>query len=443
MRTYMTSMGCPKNLVDTEACLSLLRGVGCTITANPEDAELLIVNACSFLDAAWQETVEEVHRLAGFKRECASKKLILTGCLPRHRAEDLRATLPEVDQFLPPGAQGRLASLVSTWCGEAGTTGAASPVHTDPFAGFEQRRLLTPGHTAYVKIAEGCSRDCTFCAIPTIRGGMVSRKPDSVVREVENLVAAGVREIALLAQDITSYYADGTRLSDLVDAIVRTGIDWVRILYVHPGSLTPALARRLFSHTAVCRYLECPVQHASDRVLKRMRRPYSRERLETVFGAIREEFPDVRLRSEVIVGFPGEDEDDFDTLKRFVESMEFSSLGIFTYSPEPGTPAAGMDGQVTAAVKAERAAELATVQDASAFGLYGRERHRVHRVLVDRRLEEPAPVYPDCAYAGRYYGQAFEVDGEVFLTGDDIAVGDFVDVRIIDSDITDLKGEVL
>ncbi|MFQ5510542.1 MAG: 30S ribosomal protein S12 methylthiotransferase RimO [Candidatus Krumholzibacteriia bacterium] len=441
MKTFMVSMGCPKNLVDTEASASLLQGAGCTMTGDPGDADLLIVNACSFLDAAWQETVEEVERLARFKHAGGAKKLVLTGCLPRHRAEDLTTSLPDVDHFLPAGSQERLPSLVEAWRGSG--DGAEFAGMTNPFAGFETRCLLTPCHTAYVKIAEGCSRSCTFCAIPKIRGGMVSRDPRSIVREVENLVARGVREVALLAQDITSYDARGTRFADLVDAITATGIDWIRILYVHPGSLSPELARRLFAHPAVCRYLECPVQHASDRVLKRMRRPYTRATLERLFGRVRAEFPDVMVRSEVIVGFPGEGEEDFEQLKQFVESIGFASLGIFTYSCESGTAAAALDGHVGDAVKAERAAELSTVQDAVAFGLHGLRRGRVLRVLVDRKLEEPAPVYPDCAYAGRYFGQAFDVDGEVFLTGDNVKVGGFVDARITDADITDLKGEVV
>lgn len=443
MKTYMVSMGCSKNLVDTEATVWLLQGAGCTMTSDPEQAELLVVSACSFLDAAWQETIEEVERLVEFKRLGRSRKLILTGCLPKHRSENLRERLPDVDHFLEAGTQQRLAALVKSWRNLDHDDVEARAEPLDPFAGFEERQLLTPAHTAYVKIAEGCSRDCSFCAIPRIRGNMVSRDKDSIVREVENLIEGGVKEITLLAQDITSYYAGGVRFPDLVDAIAATGIEWIRILYVHPGSLTPVLARRLFEHPAVCRYLECPVQHGSDRVLKRMRRHYTQAGLMTLFDAIRADFPDLMVRSEIIVGFPGEADEDFEQLKQFVEAIGFSSLGVFTYSAETGTVGAGLDGQVAEALKAERAAELRTIQDAVAFGLSGLERDRVHRVLVDRRLEESNPIFPDCLYSGRHYGQAFEVDGEVFLTGDDILVGDFVRARITDSDIMDLKGEVL
>ena len=262
MKTYITTLGCPKNLVDTEASVSLLQGSGCTITDRPQDAELLIVSACSFLDIAWQETVEEVRRLSKLKERDGSKKLILMGCLPKHREENLAESLPWVDHFVPTGAQAGLPDIVEAWRRDV-TPAATTGNGLDPFAGFETREVLTPPHTAYVKIAEGCSRRCTFCAIPKIRGQMVSRSPMSIVREVENLMERGAKEVSLLAQDITSYYAGGLRFPDLVDEIARTGIDWIRIFYVHPGSLTLKLARRLFEHPAVCRYLEAPIQRVA------------------------------------------------------------------------------------------------------------------------------------------------------------------------------------
>lgn len=437
MKTYVTTLGCPKNLVDTEASVTLLQGAGCTLTENPNEAQLLIVNACSFLEAAWQETLEEVERLARFKRADRSKKLVLMGCLPKHRDENFQEQLPMVDRFLPSGSHGRLPSLVREW---QGSERIAPAVTFDPFAGFENRMLLTPAHSAYVKIAEGCSRRCSFCAIPKIRGRMMSRPVDSVVREVANLRDRGVKEVCLLAQDITSYRSEGRRFGDLVSAIAATGIEWIRIFYVHPGSLTLELARALFEHPAVCRYLESPVQHASDRILKRMRRPYTRAHLERLFGGIREEFPDVRVRSEVIVGFPGEEETDFEELKGFIEAMEFSSLGVFTYSAEPNTAAALLEGMVPDSIKAERAAELSDLQSAVAFGLNSGETGIVHRVLVDRRVDDPRDG--EFPFAGRYYGQAPEVDGEVMVRGDGVVVGKFVNARIVDADVFDLHAEV-
>ena len=440
MKTYLTTLGCPKNLVDSEAAVSILHSAGCDSTDDPSEADVLIVSACSFLDVAWRETCEEVHRLAEFKAADDSKKLVLMGCLPKHRQEDLEKELPWVDRFVPTGSHGSLPQVVAELQAEQALP-PLTPVERGPFAGFETRSLLTPQHMAYVKLGEGCSRRCTFCAIPKIRGQMVSRPPKSIIREVENLLEQGVREVSLLSQDITSYYADGMRFPDLVDEIARTGVDWIRIFYLHPGSLTLKLARRLFANPAVCRYLEAPIQHASDRVLRRMRRPYTRARLESLFAGLRQEFPDLKVRSEAIVGFPGESDDDFEQLKEFVESVEFGSLGVFVFSPEPNTPAASLDSPVPEAIRHERAEELSQIQEAVAFGLHNRLTGGIHRVLVDKRLEDEngAPA----GYSGRYYGQAFEVDGEVLLSGRDLPVGDFVEARIVDADVFDLKGEVV
>jgi ribosomal protein S12 methylthiotransferase len=440
MKAYITSLGCPKNLVDTEASLTLLQGEGCTLTDDPGEADVMIVNACSFLDAAWQETVEEVERLSLIKQNDGSKKLVLMGCLPKHRKEDWRGQLSHVDRFVPAGEHSRLPSLVRAWRNGGNASESSQGVTFDRFAGFERRTLLTPAHTAYVKIAEGCSRMCSFCAIPKIRGKMVSRPIRSIVSEIEDLCDNGVKEVSLLAQDITSYYSDGRRFGDLVSAIAATGVDWIRIYYVHPGSLTLDLTRRVFEHPSVCHYLESPIQHASDRILKRMRRSYTRASLEELFTGIRKEFPDARVRSEVIVGFPGEEDSDFEELKRFVEEVEFASLGIFVYSPEPNTPAAQLDGVVPDSVKNERAAELSDLQNAITFGLHNAERGEVHKVLVDRSRDDSLrDGYP---YAGRYYGQAPEVDGEVLLKGDGLVIGEFVSAGITDADVFDLRGEV-
>jgi ribosomal protein S12 methylthiotransferase len=444
MKAYLTTLGCPKNVVDSEVSITLLLGAGCAMANDPEDADVLVVNACSFLESSWRETVDEVRRLSRYKDRDRSKRLILMGCLPKHRQEDLKGTLPWVDHFVPSGGHAVLPQLVGAGAARPEAPDSAiSVAHEDRFAGLESRVLLTPPHTAYVKIAEGCSRRCTFCAIPQIRGGMVSRSVDSIVREVGGHVDNGVKEISLLAQDITSYHWNGVRFPDLVDVIVDTGIEWIRVFYVHPGSLTPSLVRRLFRHPSVCRYLEAPIQHASDRMLKRMGRPYTRDHMERLFDAVKGEFPEVMIRSEVIVGFPGEREEDFDALKDLVLSSEFASLGIFTYSAEPNTAAVELDGTVPESAAVERAAELRDIQESVSFAIRSDERGKRHRILVDRKVDAESAVYEDCAFAGRYYGQAFEVDGEVYLAGKDLPVGDFVTARITDSEVFDLKAEVL
>jgi ribosomal protein S12 methylthiotransferase len=443
MKTYIVSMGCPKNTVDTEAAIGLLQSAGCTIVGDPEEAELLIVNACSFLDSAWRETVEEVEHLTHVKQAApTAKKLVLMGCLPLHKKEGWRDSLPGVDRFVPSGGHSLLPSIVDSLRKGRDDSGWVESKGLDRFAGFESRVRTTPNHIAYVKIAEGCSRTCTFCAIPRIRGEMVSRTIEAIVREVKTLRGEGVREVSLLAQDITSYRDGHRRLPDLVDAIVGTGVEWVRLFYVHPGSLTVDLARRFFEHPSVCRYLEVPVQHASDRMLRLMGRQHTRAHLDRVLGGIREEFPDAVVRSEVIVGFPGESDEDFSELKSFIESVRFASLGVFVYSAEEGTAAATREEKVVAAVCSERAAEIADIQNSITFGLLSSERGRRQRVLVDRRIEKEPGARAGFSHAGRYYGQAYEIDGEVYLKGRGLAEGDFVMARITDADAFDLEAEV-
>lgn len=437
MKVHLVTLGCPKNLVDSEATLSLLRRSGCESASDPTAADVLVVNACSFLDSAWQETVEETKRLARYKR--GSKRLVLMGCLPKHRGEDLEASLPWVDHFLPTGAHARLPEMVAAW--QATSPVARTLVRGDAsrFTAFEDRDLLTPSHTAYVKVAEGCNRKCTFCAIPTIRGRQESRAADSIVREVDSLVSRGVREVTLLAQDIVSYRdAAGTHFHELVDRLAKTGVEWIRIFYIHPAGLSVDYIARLFEHPQVCRYLEMPVQHSSTRLLELMKRSYRKEHVEALVTGIRSAFPDVVIRSEVIVGFPGETDDEFEDVKAFVGDFAFDSLGVFPYSPEPGTDAASFAKPVSAAIIADRASELAATQEAASFSARARFRGQVMRVLVDRESHEGAGA----RFAGRFYGQALEIDGEVYVAGN-AEVGQFVDARVTDTDVFDLYARVV
>jgi len=441
MKAHLVTLGCPKNLVDSEAARGFLEKAGCSMVEDPCHAGLLIVNACSFLDAAWGETLDELERLAALKKADPKKVLVLMGCLPLHRLR-WREELPQVDFLLPTGAHARLGEIVEGLKKNKTPAPSLEGNAVDRFAGFERRPRLTPAHLAYVKISEGCDRACSFCAIPVIRGRLRCRTIESIVREVEGMRAEGVREISLVAQDLTSFRDGGRRLPELIDAVAQTGIEWIRACYVHPASLGPGLARSLFRHPAVCRYLEVPVQHASDRILRGMRRGYTRGLIVRALDDIREEFPDLMVRSEVMVGFPGEDEDDFQELKDFVEAAGFSSLGIFTYSPESGTEAASSRDRVPQAVAAERAAEISDLQSSISFALLSAQRDRVHRVLVDRALSGGAEGHPGCSHAGRYYGQAYEIDGEVFLRGADVAPGEFVNATITRADVFDLEGVV-
>lgn len=437
MKAYIVSLGCPKNLVDAEAATTLLRGSGCTMTEDPADADLLMVNACSFLDVSWRETIEEVNRLAAYKSDGGAQRLILMGCLPRHHNGDLVAELPQVDHFLPTGAHGELPSLVASWTRAEDVPRTIDATAVDRFAGFEERELLTASHSAYVKVAEGCNRSCAFCAIPLIRGRQVVRSPDSIVKEVEGLVARGVREVTLLSQDIVSYRSGRVRFPDLVERIAATGVDWVRIFYLHPAGLTVEDIAVLFSHPNVCRYLEMPIQHVSTRLLANMKRGYDRTHVQELLLGIRDRFPDTVIRSEVIVGFPGETDGDYEELASFVEEFAFDSLGVFPYSREPGTVAASHAESVVSSEIARRAEELITLQEAVSFGARTRFAGQTLSVLVDRELNNGDD--PNFGFAGRFYGQAPEIDGEVFIRGEELTVGDFADVCVTDTAAYDLE----
>lgn len=444
-RAYISTLGCAKNLVDSEAAAGVLGRAGCELTDAPAEADVLLVGACSFLESSWSDTVEEVERLSRFK-DGTDKRLVLMGCLPVHHGVDLERVMPQVDHFVPTGAHERLEQLARSWRGdpgglEGGATRTVESRGTDRFAGFGERPLLTPPHTAYVKVAEGCNRRCSFCAIPSIRGRQSTRTVPEVVREVGGLVARGVREVTLLSQDLVSYRDGAAGLTDLVREVAGTGVDWLRLFYLHPAGLSFDRVRRLFEHRSVVRYIEMPIQHVSDGLLKQMRRSHDRAHLEGLIAAIRSEFPETVIRSEVIVGFPGETDAQFEELLDFVKEIRFDSLGIFNYSPERGTEASAFPGAVPEAVARERVEVLTSAQEAVSFGLQAARVGRSLDVLVDRRCE--MDEHPERGVVGRFYGQAPEIDGEVFVASDAADVGQFMRVRITDSDVFDLKGEPL
>ena len=445
IRAHITTMGCPKNLVDSEAAAAVLYRAGCELTDDPSQADVLLVGACSFLDSSWIDTVEEVERLAAYKRD-PGKRLVLMGCLPVHRDIDLQEALPEVDHFVPTGAHERLEQLAGLWRSErAGEVAMPRQVRivdgagTDRFAAFVGRPLLTPPHTAYVKIAEGCNRRCSFCAIPAIRGRQVARPIPDVVREVEGMVERGVREVTLLSQDLLSYKDSGGGFTQLVGEVARTGVDWIRLFYLHPAGMSLDLVKRLFECEAVVPYMEMPIQHVADGLLARMRRSHDRAHLERLITGIRREFPAAVIRSEVIVGFPGETDAHFEELLQFISEIEFDSLGVFPYSREPGTEAQRFTDAIPEAEVRHRVEELTAVQEAISFGVQAAWVGKSLDILVDRRCrpdEQPAG-----GVAGRFYGQAPEIDGEVFVATPMAEIGEFIRVRITESGVFDLRGE--
>jgi ribosomal protein S12 methylthiotransferase len=436
MKIGFVSLGCPKNLVDSEVMLGLLERAGHEITTDAAAAEVLVVNTCGFIDAAKQESVDTILELARHKRDGACRRLVVTGCLAERYREALAAEIPEIDVLL---GTGEVPAIVDAVEGDRGGRREATPGSPPAPPAYlydadTPRRLATPPHLAYLKVAEGCDYACSFCIIPALRGPYRSRPVASVVREAERLVAGGVRELVLVSQDTTYYGVDrGEReaLPRLLRALDRLeGLVWIRLLYLYPTTLGDAVLDAMVECEKVCRYVDLPLQHAAASVLARMRRPGTRRTYEALVRRIRDRVPGVTIRTTFIVGFPGETDAEFAELEAFVRDMAFDHVGVFTYSHEDGTAAAARHADdVPARVKAARRRRLMAVQRRIVAA-----RHRARlgervRVLVDG----PSADHP-LVLQGRLEGQAPEIDPVVYLT--DCAVtayrpGALVEARLV------------
>ncbi len=449
------SLGCPKNLVDSEVMIGLARDAGHIITPDPAEADILVVNTCAFIDSAKQESIDTILELARLKESGRCRRLVVTGCLAERYRDDLRAEIPEIDVTLGTGEVPNIAQALRG-DGEPtpgvpmqfhGLRGAAvaAAVATPTAAEIElpsylydadtPRVLTTPGHFAYVKIGEGCDYACAFCIIPTLRGHYRSRSPESVIDEARSLAARGVRELLLISQDTTFYGNDrGERggLARLLRALDQVpGLEWIRLLYLYPTTITDDTLQAMATCDRVCPYIDLPLQHASDAVLRRMKRPGTRGHYERLIESIRRQVPNVTLRTTFIVGFPGETEADVRELEDFIESVNFDHVGVFTYSHEEGTSAYGLDDDVPPAVKRRRRDRVMRLQRRLVTRAQ-RDRIGDHvRVLVDGTV----PGQP-LAWQGRLQSQAPEIDPVVYLSGLDPeqhSAGSFVEARITGS----------
>lgn len=445
MRIYLESLGCARNQVDSESMLALLRGAGARVTDDPAVAEVIVVNTCSFIEAAADESIDAILSLARLKTEGACRRLIVTGCLPERYREQLVAELPEVDLFLGTGAYDRIVAAVL----EEGTIGACllpDPDAIDTTAPMH-RRPLTPW-AAYLKIAEGCGRRCTYCIIPRLRGRQKSRPRATLLAEARALIAAGARELTLVAQETTAYGTDRTppdHLAGLLTALA--GVDptvWIRVMYGHPESLQPAVLDALAAHDNLCPYLDLPVQHASARILRRMGRRYDSDDLLRLLERIRRTVPDAALRTTVLVGFPGETDDDAEQLLAFIRQAGFDHLGAFVYSDADDLPAHRLDGHVPPDIAQERLEEVMAAQQTVSAQRLARHLGRQAEVL----LEEPPGE--DGLWVGRTRHQAPEVDGVTFVrcpAGAERrfqpALGARIPVRILETLDYDLIAEAL
>jgi len=433
----LVSLGCPKNLVDSEVILGLLSKEGYPLTTDPSRAEVIIVNTCSFIKDATQEAIETILQYIPYKREGRCRLLIVSGCLPQRYGKILEKELPEVDLFIGTGSFQKIPQLIRREGKRKSFLSGRTFLYNDK----TPRILSTPPFTAYLKIAEGCSRTCTFCTVPRIRGPYRSRVIHSVMKEAERLAAQGVKELILIAQDTTAYgedLGDGTSLERLLKGIVRVeGLRWIRILYAYPkpARFTKTLLELIGREEKVCPYFDLPIQHIDDVILRRMGRRLKGREVRDLIREIRASVPGVALRTSLIVGFPGESESQFNALLHFVEETRFDHLGAFQYSPEEGTPAIRLSKPVPEEVKEERLRTLMEVQKRISHDAYQRLVGKKMEVLVEEAGSRKTTP------RGRIQTQAPEIDGNVFLKGQ-AQPGSWVEARMTRALPYDLFGEI-
>jgi len=428
MKIGFVSLGCPKNLVDSEVMMGLSEQGGHTLTPNPSDADVLVVNTCAFIDSAKEESVNTILELAEFKKNGRCKRLVVTGCLGERYRDELKAQIPEIDAVLGTGDVPEIVGAIEG--ANRRRTIPLTPIFNSQspipaprslptyLYDAEPRVFTTPKHFAYVKVAEGCDYKCSFCIIPTLRGHYRSRPVDAIVREARSLAARGVREIILISQD-TTFYGRDLNNGPALPALLRElntieGIDWIRLLYLYPTTITDDILDAMAECPKVVKYIDLPLQHASDAVLRRMKRPGTGKGYERLLARIRERVPGVSLRTTFIVGFPGETDEDFAELQEFIRNVGFDHVGVFTYSHEEGTSAFGLEDAVPAATKKKRRDALMAEQKRIVASAQKRRVGSEVQVMVDG----PSPEH-DLVWRGRLAGQAPEIDPVVYFTDAD------------------------
>ena len=440
MNILFVSLGCDKNLVDSEVMLGLLASHGHQMVDSEEEADVIVVNTCCFINDAKEESIQTILEMAEYKKDGSIKALIVTGCLAQRYKQEIMDEIEEVDAVLGTTSYDKIVEVIN----EA-LQGHKSLELTDidVLPTVESKRLVTTGgHFAYLKIAEGCDKHCTYCIIPKIRGNFRSVPMERLIQEAKELVEQGVKELILVAQETTLYGIDlyGKKsLHVLLKELCKIGgLRWIRILYCYPEEITDELIQVMKEEDKICNYLDIPIQHASDGVLKRMGRRTSKQQLIDIVKKLREEIPDIALRTTLITGFPGETKEQHEELMEFVDEMEFDRLGVFTYSPEEDTPAATMPDQIEESVKEDRQAELMELQQEIAFDLAERMIGKEVIVMFEGKVAD------ENVYVGRTYMDAPNVDGLIFVeTNEELMSGDFAKVRITGALEYDLIGELI
>ena len=439
MKIMFVSLGCDKNLVDTENMLGILRDHGFEFTDDETQADVIAVNTCCFINDAKQESIDTILDMAEYKKTGKCKALIVSGCLAHRYKDEITKEIPEVDATVGTSSYDKIAEVVDSVLEGKGINKVED---TDRMPQVSNKRIVTTGgYYEYLKIAEGCDKHCTYCIIPSIRGNYRSYPFEYLIEQAKYLVEGGAKELILVAQETTMYGIDlyGKKsLPQLLEKLSEIdGLEWIRILYCYPEEITDELIDTIKRLPKVCNYLDMPIQHASDRILKRMGRRTSKDELVSVIGKLRKNIPDIALRTTLITGFPGETDEDQQELLDFVDRMEFDRLGVFTYSPEEGTPAANMPDQIDESIKQQRRDEIMQLQQQVSIDKSSECIDKVIDVMVEGKITD------DDAYVGRSYKDAPNVDGYVFInTNANLMSGDIVKVKITGAMEYDLIGEL-
>lgn len=439
MKIMFISLGCDKNLVDTEMMLGMLAEKGYQFTDDEQEAEIVVVNTCCFIGDAKEESINTLIEIGRLKETANVKMLIAAGCLAQRYRKEIREQIPEVDVIIGTMAIDKIVEAVEEYQTKQYTT-FVEDIDRTPVSG-KKRVVTTGGHYAYMKIAEGCDKRCSYCIIPKVRGSYRSIPMETLLKEANTLVEQGVKELILVAQETTLYGTDLYGKKSLPELLRKLseirGLYWIRILYCYPEEITEELIDTIAELPKVCHYLDIPIQHASDKILKRMGRRTNQQQLKDKIAMIRSKIPDMCLRTTLITGFPGESQEDHEQSMAFVDEMEFDRLGVFTYSVEEDTPAAGFPDQIEEEVKKDRQADIMELQQEIAFekaeGMTGQD----VLVMIEGKVAD------ENAYVGRTYKDAPNVDGLVFVNTDrELMTGDFVPVHITGSYEYDLIGEI-
>ena len=436
-KVAFVSLGCAKNLVNTEQMMALCRKAGHVVTGDPEGADVAVLNTCGFIESAKSEAIANILELAQLKDEGKLKKLLVTGCLTQRYPDDIRVELPEVDGMLGTGSYTDVVTAVEElMAGEkAEHFGNIHKTYEDG-----ERMVTTPPYTAYLKIAEGCSNGCSFCIIPKLRGKYRSRSMEALLKEAKELAASGVQELIVIAQDITRYgedLGDGTTLSALLNELCKLPFHWIRLHYLYPEAVTDELIETIAKQKKILHYLDIPLQHANDKILKAMRRRNTKQDVVELFDKLRKAMPDVVIRTSLICGLPGEGEEEFEELCEFLAEQKIQRAGVFQFSPEEGTLAAEMENQVDPEI-AERRVELVVDLQSRIMDEFNESRLG----CVEEVLCEGFDSMEGC-YVGRSYADSVEIDGRILFTAAGVVpAGTFVNVRITGTADGDLTGEI-